>query len=118
MLKEQEMTEIGFCFKVEIPTEPLNNGLSDSEQIRVALDKVTNRLLQNFAVIVPPVLLRSEQRVSVVLSVNYDMPKGTSEKDSELKSMFELDYWNNIPADWKPLYIGTKLNGKFVSIHL
>lgn len=118
MLKEQEMTEIGFCFRVEIPTEPADNGLSDSEQIRVALDKVTNRLLQNFTVTVPPFLLHSEQRVSIVLSVNYKMPEGTSEKDSELRSMFELDYWNNIPADWKPRYIGTKLNGKFVSIHL
>ena len=79
---------------------------------------VRNRLLQNFTVAVPPVLLHSEKRVSIVLSVNYKMPEGTSEKDSELKSMFELDYWNNIPADWKPRYIGTKLNGKFVSIHL
>lgn len=46
MLKEQEMTEIGFCFRVEIPTESTDNGLSDTEQIRVALDKVTNRLLE------------------------------------------------------------------------
>ena len=34
MLKEQEMTEIGFCFKVEIPTEPIDSALPDSEQIR------------------------------------------------------------------------------------
>lgn len=118
MLKEQEMTEIGFCVRVEIPMEPISSGLSDDEQKRIALELVDNRLLQDFTIIAPPCILISERRVSLVLSVNYEMPEGTSEKDSELKSMFEIDYWNNIPGDWKPHYVGTKLNGKFVSIHL
>jgi hypothetical protein len=117
MTKEQGKT-YEYCVRLDFPMEQRVRMMTESEQIRTALEAFERRLSGNgrprIKVLRMPKILPEYEKVTLVFSVLLEEPEPSPVKAAELRKQIETHYFDTFPPEWQLSILSKVVDGEYV----